>query len=66
MIPISPSSSTNDLQEDYQGEESHQDIAEDEELYAAAERIQIQFTLDDENSGKRAPPDESQPDNSSM
>nr|XP_053631264.1 cAMP-specific 3',5'-cyclic phosphodiesterase-like [Cherax quadricarinatus] len=56
MIPISPSSSSNDLkEEEYQGDNS-QDVPE-EELCAAADRIQIQFTLDDEESGKRAPPD---------
>ncbi|XP_069166143.1 3',5'-cyclic-AMP phosphodiesterase 4C isoform X2 [Procambarus clarkii] len=65
MIPISPSSSSNDLkEEEYQGDNS-QDVPE-EELCAAADRIQIQFTLDDEGSGKRAPPDDAQGEDPTM
>lgn len=65
LIPISPSSSSNDLkEEEYQGENS-QDASE-EELCAAADRIQIQFTLDDEGNGKRAPPEDAQGDDIAM
>lgn len=68
MIRISPSSSSNDLkEEECQGEDS-QDLPEgDGELCAAAERIQIQFTLEDEGSGgMRAPPDDAQADDTTM
>ncbi|XP_071518594.1 3',5'-cyclic-AMP phosphodiesterase 4C isoform X5 [Panulirus ornatus] len=65
MIPISPSSSSNDLkEEEYQGDNS-QDVPE-EELCAAADRIQIQLTLDDEGNGKRAPPDDAQGEDPTM
>ncbi|CAL4093271.1 unnamed protein product [Meganyctiphanes norvegica] len=55
MIPISPSSSSNDLkEEDCTGDDSPEG-QDGEELCAAAEKIQIQFTLDDDGSGKRMP-----------
>lgn len=65
MIPISPSSSSNDLkEEEYQGENS-QDVPE-EELCAAADRIQIQFTLEDEGSGNRGPPGDARGEDPTM
>ncbi|XP_042883288.1 cAMP-specific 3',5'-cyclic phosphodiesterase 4C-like isoform X1 [Penaeus japonicus] len=65
MIPISPSSSSNDLkEEECQGDDSED--GQEEELCAAAERIQIQFTLDDEGSGKRAPPEDAQGEDPTM
>ncbi|XP_068239238.1 3',5'-cyclic-AMP phosphodiesterase-like, partial [Palaemon carinicauda] len=66
MIPLSPSSSSNDLkEEDCQGEDS---LDQPEgELCAAAERIQIQFTLEDEGSGGvRAPPGDAPGDDPTM
>ncbi|KAF2364186.1 3'5'-cyclic nucleotide phosphodiesterase catalytic domain [Trinorchestia longiramus] len=54
MIPISPSSSSNDLQEEDQpgGTSEDQDETEDDgQLCAAAERIQIHFTHDEETEG---------------
>ena len=54
MIPLSPSSSSNDFQEEDCGIE--QDVCHEEdpegELCAAAEKIQIQFTLEDEGGGE--------------
>ncbi|KAK3873987.1 hypothetical protein Pcinc_021042 [Petrolisthes cinctipes] len=66
MIPISPSSSSNDLKEEenHQGEYS-QDVPE-EELCAAADRIQIQFTLDDEGNGRRGAPEDAQGEDPTM
>lgn len=65
MIPISPSSSSNDLkEEEYPGENS-QDVPE-EELCAAADRIQIQFTLEDEGSGNRGPPGDARGEDPTM
>ena len=57
MIPISPSSSSNDLQEEDQPGGTSEDQAEnddEDELCAAAERIQIQFTHDEETEGSGA------------
>lgn len=54
MIPISPSSSSNDLQEEDQPggtSEDQEENEEDNELCAAAERIQIHFTHDEETEG---------------
>lgn len=51
MIPISPSSSSNDLQEEDQPDRTSEDQEpndEDDDLCAAAERIQIHFTHDEE------------------
>ncbi|XP_066961764.1 3',5'-cyclic-AMP phosphodiesterase 4C isoform X16 [Macrobrachium rosenbergii] len=67
MIPLSPSSSSNDLkEEDCQGEDSLEQP--EGELCAAAERIQIQFTLEDEGSGLgvRAPPGDAPGDDPTM
>ncbi|XP_045116761.1 cAMP-specific 3',5'-cyclic phosphodiesterase-like isoform X5 [Portunus trituberculatus] len=65
MIPISPSSSSNDLkEEDYPGDNSQD--APEEELCAAADRIQIQFTLDDEGSGNRGPPGDARGEDPTM
>lgn len=53
MIPISPSSSSNDLkEEDCTGDDSPEG-QDGEELCAAAEKIHIQFTLDDDDSGNK-------------
>ncbi|XP_063604035.1 3',5'-cyclic-AMP phosphodiesterase-like isoform X1 [Penaeus indicus] len=65
MIPISPSSSSNDLKEE-EGQGDDSEDGPEEELCAAAERIQIQFTLDDEGSGKRAPPEDAQGEDPTM
>lgn len=58
MIPLSPSSSSNELQEEEgveEEEESEEDNkSQESKLCEAAEKIQIHFTLDDEQpeSGK--------------
>ncbi|KAA0194717.1 hypothetical protein HAZT_HAZT001935 [Hyalella azteca] len=54
MIPISPSSSSNDLQEEDQPgttSEDPEETEDDGQLCAAAERIQIHFTHDEETEG---------------
>lgn len=53
-IPISPSSSSNDLQEEDQPgltSEDPEETEDDDQLCAAAERIQIHFTHDEETEG---------------
>ncbi|KAK7070351.1 cAMP-specific 3',5'-cyclic phosphodiesterase 4C [Halocaridina rubra] len=66
MIPLSPSSSSNDLKEEECLGEDSQEQPEGE-LCAAAERIQIQLTVDDEGSGgTRAPPDDAQGEDPTM
>jgi len=52
MIPFSPSSSSNDLQEEERSSEDGRGDSENEEgLCAAADKIKIQFTHDEETSG---------------
>lgn len=64
MIPLSPSSSSNEFPEEEGAEET--DEEDQEELCAATEKIQIQFTADDESGGQNAPPESSRQEDSTM
>jgi len=51
MIPLSPSSSSNDLQEEERSSDDARDSENEDELCAAADKIKIHFTHDEETSG---------------
>ncbi|KAK4300355.1 hypothetical protein Pmani_027435 [Petrolisthes manimaculis] len=66
MIPLSPSSSSNDLKEEENHQDEYSQDVPEEELCAAADRIQIQFTLDDEGNGRRGAPEDAQGEDPTM